>query len=245
MACFDVRGQWKHPHVVERDGPSRSGQARRSAETGTYSFNVPVDTFGMVVRVRGQQDASAYEVPAVRVFVPDLWKRMDLEIEWGFDKATAASDYSGRIEVYDGIVNPVRPLAGDGGTTIKAPDQWRCGRVRAGRRGASWASCTWARRKGARSGRTTPSRKTSPARSSPSGPAPATSPSWRRIWRGGRSSRRSMAFFPRRQQAKNCEKPAGAGKGNAGRKDRLASRRPEDPWLGHQWHAVVRCQLRP
>ena len=137
VACFDAEANgniptwWNATVLREVDKPDVSADGR------TYSFNVPVDTFGMVVRVRGQQDASAYEVPAVRAFVPDLWKRMDLEIEWGFDKATAASDYSGRIEVYDGIVNPVRPLAGDGGTTIKAPDQWRSARVRAGRRGVS------------------------------------------------------------------------------------------------------------
>ena len=84
-----------------------------------------MDTFGLVVSVRGQQDASAYEVPTVRAFVPDRWKKMDLEIQWGFDKATAASDYSGRIEAYDGIVDRVRPLAGDTGTTMKGADQWR------------------------------------------------------------------------------------------------------------------------
>ena len=48
---------------------------------------------------------------------------MDLEIEWGFDKATAASDYSGRIEAYDGIVDRVQPLAGDAGTTMKGDVQ--------------------------------------------------------------------------------------------------------------------------
>ena len=110
---------WNSAVLREADKPEVSADGR------TYTFTIPVDTFGLVVSVRGQQDASAYEVPTVRAFVPDRWKRMDLEIQWGFDKAAAASDYSGRIEAYDGIVNRVRPLAGDAGTTMKGP--WTSG----------------------------------------------------------------------------------------------------------------------
>ena len=60
---------------------------------------------------------------------------MDLEIEWAFDKATAASDYSGRIEAYDGIVDRVRPLAGDAGTTMKGACNWASATKGNGRRG--------------------------------------------------------------------------------------------------------------
>ena len=42
--------------------------------------------------------------------VAETWKKMDLEIEWGFDSTTAGKDYSGRIEAYDGIVAELRPL---------------------------------------------------------------------------------------------------------------------------------------
>jgi len=126
VAYFDAEAKgniptwWNIAVIREADKPEVSADGR------TYTFTIPVDTFGLVVSVRGQQDASAYEAPMVRAFVPDLWKRMDLEIQWGFDKAAAASDYSGRIEAYDGIVDRVRPLAGDAGTTMKGPDQWRC-----------------------------------------------------------------------------------------------------------------------
>ena len=48
---------------------------------------------------------------------------------------TRGSDYSGRIEAYDGIMDHVRPLAGDAGTTMKGPGQWRSAPVRSGRRG--------------------------------------------------------------------------------------------------------------
>jgi len=137
VAYFDAEAKgniptwWNTAVIREADKPEES------ADGHTYTFTIPVDTFGLVVSVRGQQDASAYEVPMLRAFVPDRWKRMDLEIEWGFDKATAASDYSGRIEAYDGIVDRVRPLAGDTGTTMKGPDQWRSAPVLDGRRGVS------------------------------------------------------------------------------------------------------------
>ena len=137
VAYFDAEAKgniptwWNIAVIREADKPEVSADGR------TYTFTIPVDTFGLVVSVRGQQDASAYEAPMVRAFVPDLWKRMDLEIQWGFDKAAAASDYSGRIEAYDGIVDRVRPLAGDAGTTMKGPDQWRSAPVLDGRRGVS------------------------------------------------------------------------------------------------------------
>ena len=51
-------------------------------------------------------------MPAVQVF-RRTWKHMDLEIEWGFDPATAGKNYSGRVEIYDGRLAGLRPLEGD------------------------------------------------------------------------------------------------------------------------------------
>lgn len=112
-----------------------------SADGLVYTFTIPGDTFGLVVAVRGPQNASAYDVPTVRAFVPDPWKKMDLEIEWGFDKTTAPLDYSGRIEAYDGVATAVRPIAGDAGTTMKGADKWQSAPghsvQRGGRRGVN------------------------------------------------------------------------------------------------------------
>ena len=137
LTYFDAEAKgniptWWNPAVLrEANRPAVSADGR------TYAFTIPVDTFGLVVSLRGQQDASAYEIPAVRAFLPDRWKRMDLEIQWGFDKAAAASDYSGRIEAYDGVVDHLRPLAGGAGTTMKGADQWQSAPGLAGRRGVS------------------------------------------------------------------------------------------------------------
>lgn len=90
-----------------------AGKPEVSADGRTLTFAIPSDTFGFVVSVRGERNASAYEVPTVQVFTPERWKRMDLEIEWGFDKSTAAVDDNERVETYDGVVSNVQPLRGD------------------------------------------------------------------------------------------------------------------------------------
>ena len=88
-----------------------------SADGTTYVYDLAKDTCGIVVSVVGDKIAADYDVPTVRVLVADTWKKMDIEIEWGFDKSTAEKDYSGRIETYDGVVTGLRPLDGDGSTT--------------------------------------------------------------------------------------------------------------------------------
>lgn len=103
VAYFDAEAKGNIPTWWNTAVTREAGEAEISADGRAYTFTIPTDTFGLVVSVRGQQDATTYEVPTVRAFVPDRWKRMDLEIEWGFDQAGAALDYHGRIEAYDGI----------------------------------------------------------------------------------------------------------------------------------------------
>ena len=73
-----------------------------SADGNTYVYDLGKDTCGIVVSVAGGKSAADYDVPTVRVLTGETWKKMDVEIEWGFDPATAEKDYSGRIETYDG-----------------------------------------------------------------------------------------------------------------------------------------------
>ncbi len=112
-----------------------AGKPEVSADGRMLIFAIPVDTFGLVVSLRGERDASACDVPTVQAFTPDRWKRMDLEIEWGFDQSTAALDYGGRIEAYDGRVDAVRPLTGDSGTTLIEKWNWESAPKGNGRRG--------------------------------------------------------------------------------------------------------------
>jgi hypothetical protein len=115
---------WNESVLREANKPEVSADGR------TFTFAIPADTFGLVVSVRGERDASAYEVPTVQAFTTEAWKKMDLEIEWGFDKAL---DYSGRIDAYDGVLSDVSPL--DGGTTVTKKCNWQSASKGKGRRG--------------------------------------------------------------------------------------------------------------
>ena len=55
-----------------------------SADGNTYAYDLQTATCGIVISVGGAKSAADYAVPALRVLVADLWKRMDVEIEWGF-----------------------------------------------------------------------------------------------------------------------------------------------------------------
>jgi hypothetical protein len=107
---------WWNPRTIRQaDKPQISADGR------TYIYAIPVDTWGVVAATPGQKDSSAFVVPRIRALVPEGWKKMDVEIEWGFDQTTAALEYDGRAEAYDGIVSDVRGLNGDIGTTVTGP----------------------------------------------------------------------------------------------------------------------------
>ena len=92
------------------------------------------ETCGLVVSlVNG--NAAASDVPVVRALTGAAWKKMELEIEWGFESGAAGKDYSGRIETYDGVTGGLRPLAGDTVTEVADSSAWRSfgqGRARRG-----------------------------------------------------------------------------------------------------------------
>ncbi|MHB1461750.1 MAG: hypothetical protein ACYC1M_10755 [Armatimonadota bacterium] len=88
-----------------------------SSDGRSYTYDLKHNTCGIVLSVVGPKPASEYDVPSVRVLVADTWKKMDIEIEWAFEKPTAQKDYSGRAECYDGILTGLQPLNGDTGTS--------------------------------------------------------------------------------------------------------------------------------
>lgn len=121
---------WWNPRSLSQAKPPTV-----SPDGRTYEYSIPVDTWGVVVAVRGQKPATAFAVPQLAAFVPEVWKQLELEIEWGFDPTTAALEYDGRIEAYDGRLADVRPLAGDAGTTLTGPTAWRSAAAGSARRG--------------------------------------------------------------------------------------------------------------
>jgi len=96
-----------------------------SGDGTVWVYELAIPTCGLVFSVNGAKNAADYEVPKVRVLVADVWKKMDIEIEWGFDPANSGKDYSGRIETYDGQVAGMAPLEGDAGTAMTTLDSWR------------------------------------------------------------------------------------------------------------------------
>jgi hypothetical protein len=77
-------------------------------------------------------------VPSIEVYgEPSKWKRLDLEIEWGFQPGTEKLDYDGRIEGYFGIPGRFAPLNGDVGTAMGDGGTWTSRASGAARRGVT------------------------------------------------------------------------------------------------------------
>lgn len=114
---------------------SKAATATVSNDGRTYTYDLPVETCGIILSAAGVATASDYAVPTVKVFVADRWKQMDLEIEWGFAPTTRGQDYSGRVEVYDGRLGGLRPLEGDRTTQATGGSSWRSAGQRGIRRG--------------------------------------------------------------------------------------------------------------
>ena len=90
LAITTLDNQGTRQFVVEQPGGgAKAVKPTVSSDGKTYVYDLANDTCGIVVSVVGAKDASDYDVPAVRVLVADTWKKMDVEIEWGFDPATA------------------------------------------------------------------------------------------------------------------------------------------------------------
>ena len=70
VSCFngqdDTAHTWWNPRTIKEAAPPEV-----SADGCTYSYAIPVDTWGVVAAVRGPKEASAFAVPALQAFVPD------------------------------------------------------------------------------------------------------------------------------------------------------------------------------
>jgi len=126
----DTAHTWWNPRALKD-----AGKPEVSADGHTYRYSISVDTWGVIAVLRGGRQGSQFPVPTMRAIVPEMWKKVDLELEWGFQDTTHAGVYDGRIEAYDGIIGEVRPLAGDSGTVMKRAENWVSVNKGKGRRG--------------------------------------------------------------------------------------------------------------
>jgi len=119
-------------------GTKPAAPADVSADVRRFTYSLPQDTLGVLLCAAGAdgkpRDAAGYAVPEMRVYGPDTWRQMDVEIEWGFAPERSALPYDGALSAYDGVIADVRPLPGDDGTTVEGRS-FLSARKGAGRRG--------------------------------------------------------------------------------------------------------------
>lgn len=98
-----------------------------------YNQRIPAGTEMVAVFCEEEKPA----VPTIRIFSREVgsWKRVDIEIEWGFQKGKGSSNLDGRLEPYMAQIGPVSPLRGDTGTTMTGECKWRSRPADSGRRG--------------------------------------------------------------------------------------------------------------
>ena len=135
LSYFDGDDEKAHHWWNPSRAIKEAGKPEVSADGRAYIYTIPADTWGVVAALRGGKDASAFSVPDVRAYVTDVWKKAEIEIEWGFDESTAKSEYDGRLETYDAIMGDVRPLAGDSGTVMMGSNAWKSHKGSGARRG--------------------------------------------------------------------------------------------------------------
>jgi len=123
------RRTWTYDHTGAPQIPTVIGRKHRRG-----SATEMVAVFG---EDRENRDRGRLPVPDIRLISPTAgtWKRLDVEIEWGFQPGSEKADLDGRIEADLGLVGPISPLAGDGGTTAAGPHAWRSRAAGVGRRG--------------------------------------------------------------------------------------------------------------
>jgi len=96
-----------------------------------WAYNVRVDAATEMVAVFCEdaktQGGVKSAAPSIRVISPSVgaWKRMDVEIEWGFQPSTEKTDFDGWVESYVGMTGLVSPLADDEGTTATGAHAWQ------------------------------------------------------------------------------------------------------------------------
>ncbi len=100
----------------------------------TFTYTLDLSACGLVASLKNSS-ASGFDVPSVHVYVAEVWKQQEIEIEWGFDRATTNKDYSGHVEAYDGRLSDVTPLPGDSQTVATGPGSWQSSAGSTARRG--------------------------------------------------------------------------------------------------------------
>jgi hypothetical protein len=106
-----------------------------SADGSTWVYKGDWTGVDMVAAFVQPADEAKCGVPQILAYGPEVWKRMDVEIEWGFKPGTQAANYDGRIEGFLGLPGQAAPLPGDSSTAIEGRNAWQSHAGSSGRRG--------------------------------------------------------------------------------------------------------------
>ena len=110
-----------------------SGEWWRPGEKGVLR----TDLVSVFVDPKTGPEGKAWAVPTMQVFGPLTWKRMDVEIEWGFQPGDAQKDFSGRIEGYFGQAGQVAAVPDDAATKVTGATAWQSAAAGGKRRGVT------------------------------------------------------------------------------------------------------------
>jgi hypothetical protein len=118
-------------------GRWREADARLDAAGNTWTWTFrPVNakefanlkdfaaSYRTTMKLRLRFDAPGPKVEALRAFSDSTWKSAECIIQWG-GAAQDSQVWDGRLEVFNGYAQEVRPLATDGGVRVAADGSWR------------------------------------------------------------------------------------------------------------------------
>jgi len=91
----------------------------------TWIYKGDWDGVDMVAVFVSASEKLPSPVPVIRAYGPENWKRMDIEIEWGFKAGSQEANYDGRVEGFFGLVGEIAPLKGDPVTAMASQNAWK------------------------------------------------------------------------------------------------------------------------
>jgi hypothetical protein len=113
--------------AISEDGRMWTYKSEPGAKMDS-SYSGRVDAATEMVAVFYEDNKSGITaIPNIRVIGPSIgvWKRMDVEIEWGFQEGTEKLEFDGWLESYVAMTGPVAPLADDKGTKAMGGNKWQ------------------------------------------------------------------------------------------------------------------------
>ncbi|MEO5893486.1 MAG: hypothetical protein ABIQ31_24750 [Ferruginibacter sp.] len=102
-----------------------------------WAFSLQVNAATEMVAVFYKDVSNTTVVPGIAVISPlvGTWKKMDIEIEWGFEPGTVQEDFDGTIESSLAVAGTISPLLVDKGTITNGDYSWRSRQANGSRRG--------------------------------------------------------------------------------------------------------------